>query len=300
MRRFWSRPVSIALAWLLALGLGLRAPVPVRADDQAPAPTAQPAEQQSESEQPAEEKPKAEEPAPEAAAPEPAEPANGPTPSEEPGGPVTDADTPDDTSSTAPADESSAADPAAPAGERSQAARSTTSFGRSGFVTGATTTYTHADGETVTYNAEVPSGRPIRLAGTGWLAKPDRVDEGEEGSVIGVKLIDPAVGQLSRKSLVVNPRLGTPIANATVWGAVWADSQGDFELELDWPDASSATGDPGWEAGDSFTVQLLSGTLYSDQAGVDPSQRPDVSRTVALTVTVVEAASDPVPAAPEV
>ncbi|ALJ21657.1 OmpL47-type beta-barrel domain-containing protein [Microbacterium sp. No. 7] len=158
----------------------------------------------------------------------------------------------------------------------------------------AETTYTHADGATLTYDTEVAPGESIRISGTQWLAKPDRVDEGEEGSVIGLKLIDPAIGQLSRQELVDNPRLGEPISNATVWGAVWADSDGSFEIDLEWPDASNAVTDPVWEAGDTFTVQVLSGTLYSDEPGIDPSLRPDVSRTVALTITV----ADPAPAAP--
>ncbi|MFT3888912.1 MAG: immunoglobulin domain-containing protein [Arachnia sp.] len=165
----------------------------------------------------------------------------------------------------------------------------------SGFVTGETTTRTLPGGATVTYNAEVRPGEPIRLQGTGWLAKPDRTEEGQRGSVIGVKLIDDEdLGQLQRRSLIENPRLGVPIQNDTVWGAAWADDDGDFVLELEWPDADNAVATPTWGPGASFTVQLLSGTLYSDQAGVDPSQRPDVSRTVPLTLTVAgEAPVDP-------
>ncbi|MGC4153786.1 MAG: Ig-like domain repeat protein [Propionicimonas sp.] len=148
-------------------------------------------------------------------------------------------------------------------------------------------TYTHADGATVRYDDEATAGKKITVSGTGWLAKPEMVEEGEEGSVIGFKLIDGDLGQLSRQEVVDNPRLGEPISNATVWGAVWADGDGDFEIELDWPDAGNAVTDPGWAAGDTFTLQLLSGTLYSNQPGVDPSERPDVSRTVGLTITVV-------------
>ncbi|MGE3621734.1 MAG: hypothetical protein AB7L84_14855, partial [Acidimicrobiia bacterium] len=164
----------------------------------------------------------------------------------------------------------------------------------------AETTYTHFAGETVTYDTEAVVGEPIRVSGTGWLAKPDFVDEGEEGSVIGLKLIDPTLGQLERQELLENPRLGTTITNATVWGVVWADSDGNFEVELEWPDASVAKPGfvPSWEPGDTFTLQLLSGTLYSDEPGVDPTQRPDVSRTVPLTITVVDAG--PVATAPVV
>ena len=43
---------------------------------------------------------------------------------------------------------------------------------------------------TVTYNAEVEQGEPIRISGTKWHAKPEMVEPGERGSVIGVKLID--------------------------------------------------------------------------------------------------------------
>ena len=155
-------------------------------------------------------------------------------------------------------------------------------------------TYTHPDGATVSYDHEAVVGEKITVSGTGWLAKPDMVEVGEEGSVIGFKLIG-GDGQLNRSFALDNPRLGEPIANTTVWGAVWADSEGNFEVELDWPDAGNATADPQWEAGDSFTLQLLSGTLYSNQPGADPSERPDVSRTVGLTITVV-AADEPEPA----
>lgn len=155
-------------------------------------------------------------------------------------------------------------------------------------------TYTHPDGAMVSYDHEAVVGEKITVSGTGWLAKPDMVDEGEEGSVIGFKLIG-GDGQLNRGFALDNPRLGEPIANTTVWGAVWAGSEGDFEVELEWPDAGNATADPQWEAGDSFTLQLLSGTLYSNQPGADPSERPDVSRTVGLTITVV-AADEPEPA----
>lgn len=95
----------------------------------------------------------------------------------------------------------------------------------------AAQTETLPDGATVTYTDEVAPGEKITVSGSGWLAKPDMVEEGEEGSVIGFKLIDADLGQLSRKDLVNNPRLGGPIGNATVWGAVWADSEGDFEIE---------------------------------------------------------------------
>jgi len=151
-------------------------------------------------------------------------------------------------------------------------------------------TFTNPDGATVTYDDEVAVGETIRVSGTKWLAKPDMVEEGEEGSVIGFKLIDDSNGngQLQRTFSLDNPRLGTPVTNDTVWGTVWADSEGNFEIELDWPDASNAVTDPAWEAGDTFTLQLLSGTMYSDQPGVDPSQRPDVSRTIPLTITVAD------------
>lgn len=161
--------------------------------------------------------------------------------------------------------------------------------------TSETTTFTHISGVTVTYAPKAEPGKPLRITGTGWLAKPDRVEEGEKGSVIGIKLIDDDLGQLQRKSLIENPRLGVPIQNNTVWGAVWADDEGNFELELDWPGAGNAVVDPAWKAGASFDLQLLSGTLYSDQPGVDPNERPDVSRTMALRITV---AGDPVPEEP--
>ena len=158
--------------------------------------------------------------------------------------------------------------------------------------------YTHPDGATVAYNDEVAVGEKIVVSGTGWLAKPDRVEEGEEGSVIGFKLIG-AQGQLERTFYLENPRLGDEVANKTVWGTVWAESDGSFEVELPWPDASTASTDPQWTAGDSFTLQLLSGTMYSDEAGVDPNQRPDVSRTIPLTITVAgEGEPEPVPSAP--
>ena len=80
-----------------------------------------------------------------------------------------------------------------------------------------------------------------------------------------------------------------------MWGAVWADDEGNFEIELDWPSAGNAVVDPAWKAGDSFDLQLLTGTLYSDQAGVDPTERPDVSRTMALRITVAGDPPEPEP-----
>ncbi len=154
--------------------------------------------------------------------------------------------------------------------------------------------HTHADGATVSYDDEAAVGEKITVSGTGWLAKPDRVDEGEEGSVIGFKLIG-SQGQLERSFYLENPRLGDEVANKSVWGTVWAERDGSFEIDLPWPNASNAVTDPQWEAGDSFTLQLLSGTMYSDEAGVDPSQRPDVSRTIPLTITVTGGSGDPDP-----
>lgn len=162
-----------------------------------------------------------------------------------------------------------------------------------------TSTYTHWDGETVTFEHEIELGESIELSGTGWLAKPDMVDEGEEGSVIGFKLIDAQLGMLDRTFALTNPRLGEPVTNTTVWDTVWAAGSyeeavnGSWDISLAWPDASNAVTAPNWEVGDTFSIQLLSGTMYSDEASVDPNTRPDVSRTTALEVEIVGEEEDP-------
>lgn len=184
-----------------------------------------------------------------------------------------------------------------------------------GVVAGATaahaaeTTYTHGDGATVTYDTEARIGEPITLTGTGWMAKEGHpeVAEGNEGSVIGFKLIDSATGQLNRidppGDELYNPMTGTLVDNMTVWGVAmangigWGDEYpaGEWSVTLPWPTVDTATQDPGWEVGDTFTIQLLSGTMYSDEVCADGCDRSDVSRTIPLTITVV---GDEEPAGP--
>ena len=313
-----SRLTSLVLAWLLAVGLVAGLPGLAHADAAEPAGPAAAEEMPAEPKAEPKPEPKAE-PEPESK-PEPeksAEPAPAPessaepeesAPADEPRPEAAEPAPQPETSPSEPADtaDDKPADPLVPDPEDALAAADSDqpqprprSAARSGFVTGDATTHTLPDGATLTYNATVTAGQPIRVSGAGWLAKPDRVDEGEEGSVVGFKLIDGALGQLERRRLLENPRLGETIANATVWGVVWADSSGSFELELDWPDAGKAVTDPAWQPGDSFTLQALSGTLYSNQPSVDPGLRPDVSRTAGLTLTVAGDDPDTPPVDPE-
>lgn len=165
-----------------------------------------------------------------------------------------------------------------------------------------TSTYTHWDGETVTYPHRVVPGEPIRVSGEGWLAKrigdgwhPD-VDEGDEGSVTGFKILADS-GAVIRTELVPNPRTGdTDYSSPDVWDIVQAAGTGDWwggeapgswQIDIPWPTAELAVNPPELIPGDTFVLQLLSGTLYSNQVG-NQEQRPDVSRTIPLTITVVD------------
>ncbi|MGC4153789.1 MAG: immunoglobulin domain-containing protein [Propionicimonas sp.] len=167
--------------------------------------------------------------------------------------------------------------------------------------------YTHFDGETVSYPIQVVPGEPIRVSGTGWLTKPGHpgVDEGDEGSVIGFKFM-PASGSVIRQVRVPNPRTGeADYASPDVWDIAQAAGTGDWwngatpgswSIDIPWPTADLASNPPTLAAGDTFTLQLLSGTLYSNEVG-NADQRPDVSRTIALTLTVA-GATDPEPGEP--
>lgn len=164
-----------------------------------------------------------------------------------------------------------------------------------------TSTYTYWDGETVTYPATVTPGEPIRVTGAGWLTVPGhpQVDEGDEGSVIGFKFM-PAAGSVMRKVHVPNPRTGeADYPSPDVWDIVQAAGSGEWwggatpgtwRIDIPWPSADLAQNPPTLAAGDAITLQLLSGTLYSNEVCSGGCQRPDVSRTIALRLTV---AGDP-------
>ncbi|MBN8882038.1 MAG: putative Ig domain-containing protein, partial [Salana multivorans] len=168
-------------------------------------------------------------------------------------------------------------------------------------------TYTHATGATITYDNEVVAGEPIALSGTNWLAKEgysgdndpnDFLGQGDEGSIIGVKFFGPD-GTIVRNPKPVNPYTGDAgYSSPDVWeiiqaagSAEWYDgaTPGSWAVELPWPSAANGATTPvELEPGDTFSLQLLTGTLFGgDLVGIDPNTRPDVSRTINLTFTVV-------------
>lgn len=168
-------------------------------------------------------------------------------------------------------------------------------------------TYTHATGATITYDNEVVAGEPIALSGTNWLAKEgysgdndpnDFLGQGDEGSIIGVKFFGPD-GTIVRNPKPVNPYTGdASYSSPDVWeiiqaagSAEWYDgaTPGSWAVELPWPSAANGATTPvELEPGDTFSLQLLTGTLFGgDLVGIDPNTRPDVSRTINLTFTVV-------------
>lgn len=177
-----------------------------------------------------------------------------------------------------------------------------------------TSTYTHFDGETVTYpNAAVP-GEPLVLSATGWLTKQGHqgtgdyaIVEGDEGSITGIKFFGPA-GAVIRDPKPTNPWNGdTDYASPDVWEIVQAAGTGDWwggaqpgswTVEIPWPSTENgAVTPPSLQAGDAFYLQLLSGTLYGNTVG-NESVRPDVSRTIRLDIDVVDEIAQPDPEAP--
>ncbi|MGC3953197.1 MAG: hypothetical protein QM804_02905 [Propionicimonas sp.] len=173
-----------------------------------------------------------------------------------------------------------------------------------------TSTYTHWDGETVTYPNQVVAGQSIVLSGAGWLTKPGwpigdgdlEIREGDEGSITGIKFFGPG-GAVIRNPKPANPWNGdTDYASPDVWEIAQAAGTGDWwdgatpgswRVELPWPSAAhGAVTPPTLNPGDSFYLQLLSGTLYGNTVGAQDT-RPDVSRTVRLDIAVV--GDDPEP-----
>lgn len=177
-----------------------------------------------------------------------------------------------------------------------------------------TSTYTHFDGETVTYPNQAVPGEPLVLSGTGWLTKQGHqgtgdyaIVEGDEGSITGIKFFAPA-GTVIRDPKPVNPWNGDTdydspdvweIAQAAGTGDWWGGAEpGSWRVEVPWPSAQNGAVDPpDLQAGDSFYLQLLSGTLYGNTVG-NQALRPDVSRTVRLDVAVVDEIEQPDPEAP--
>lgn len=163
--------------------------------------------------------------------------------------------------------------------------------------------------------------------------------EGNEGSITGVKFFPDGGGDHSegdagfeRQCKITNPYNGDiDYVNVGVWdiiqaagsGSWWEGATpGDFDVDLAWPAAYDGEGDyacgaGGYDAhpelgiakqpmanlqpGDTFSLQLLSGTMYGVQQcpGGAGCGRPDVSRTIKLEFTVVadDGSTDPEPAA---
>lgn len=122
--------------------------------------------------------------------------------------------------------------------------------------TGGAVEYTVAEGVTFDVPAEVTVGEPIRISGAGWQNLA-----GDAGSVIGVKLDEGAV---STRAEITNPVTGIVQGNKTIYGIVQADATGAWQLELPWPTLENAT--VAWQAGETHSVRLLTGSLLTGDA----------------------------------
>jgi hypothetical protein len=114
----------------------------------------------------------------------------------------------------------------------------------------AVTTYTHGDGATITYDTEVVAGEPIVISGTGWMTKPDfvsddyEIEEGNEGSIIGVKFMPTGWANVIRDPKPDNPYTGdASYSSPDVWhiiqaaGTAWDAPAGSWTEVIDWPSA---------------------------------------------------------------
>lgn len=118
---------------------------------------------------------------------------------------------------------------------------------------------------TVSNSAVFALGGVVHVTGTGWC----HPGEGKGGSVIGIKLDEGAISHLDT----------SVHTNKTIWAIVEADAAtGDWELDLQLPDGTTATSSPAFQNG-VHTLRLLTGSLKTG----------DTSRTVLSNEFVVGA-----------
>ncbi len=124
---------------------------------------------------------------------------------------------------------------------------------------------------------QIEVGEPIHLSGTGWTTTA-----GDAGSVLAFKLDE---GSISTKGTVRNPANDTVIGNKTVWAAVQADANGDWEVDLPFPTTENGTDT--WEPGD-HGIRILTGSMLEG----------DEPRTALVNVEVVGEPAEPEPTTP--
>ncbi|MBA4609834.1 hypothetical protein H1W00_15240 [Aeromicrobium sp. Marseille-Q0843] len=117
-------------------------------------------------------------------------------------------------------------------------------------------------------------GDTITLSGTGWTTT-----DGTAGSVLAFKLDE---GAISTSREVRHPVTDAVIGNKTVWAAVRADADGDWEVDLPFPTTENGTGT--WEAG-RHSVRVLSGSMLAG----------DANRSELVHVDVEEEPAEPEP-----
>ncbi|MEZ5088659.1 MAG: hypothetical protein R2719_02460 [Micropruina sp.] len=139
-------------------------------------------------------------------------------------------------------------------------------------------------------------GEDLVISGSGWKNRA-----GDAGSVVAVKLDN---GGVSTTRTVVNPADGTVQANKTIYAVVQADAQGDWTLRLDYPTSANSTAD--WSAGESHTVNLLTGSLLAGdkvRSGSGPTTiaakpAPEPSQSSSAPAPSSPAPSEPAPSSP--
>ena len=129
--------------------------------------------------------------------------------------------------------------------------------------------------------AEAPEtaavGSSFTITGTGWTTK-----DGSKGSVIAAK-VDAGSYRHKAGQELKNPANGATLA-ADVWAVTAATTDGSFSMTISLPTAANSTGATPKAAGDSYTINLLTGSLGDK----------DKIRSVPVTIGVV-AASEPDP-----
>ncbi len=140
--------------------------------------------------------------------------------------------------------------------------------------------FTTPDGAEFWVPAQWQVGKDLVISGAGW-----RTIAGDAGSIIAVKL---DAGAVKTKEAVRHPVTGDVQANKTIYAVVQADAGGEWTLRLPYPSASNSDAD--WSAGQTHTINLLTGSMLDG----------DVIRSGPGTTTVTAApAPDPDPTDPK-
>ncbi|MFT3971208.1 MAG: hypothetical protein QM695_13265 [Micropruina sp.] len=121
-------------------------------------------------------------------------------------------------------------------------------------------------------------GQDLVISGAGW-----RTTAGDAGSVIAVKLDR---GEVTTTRVIRHPITDVEQTNKTIYAVVQADAEGEWTLRLPYPTAANSNAN--WSAGQTHTINLLTGSMLDG----------DVIRSGSGTTTVTAAAPDPEPTQP--